>query len=258
MPLAQDLNPRKAWADWAKARRAETQYGVQLRKIARHIGEIIRSFNVRDPQDADLLAIALRRYSDIVALWAPSAAASMIAEVEARQKKQWRKIGAEMGRSFSETFAGPDIGARYRQLMDEQVGLITSLPREAAERVHHLVTQGVVEGKRFTEIIPEIERGGEVSSSRATLIARTETGRVVTNLTQARAESAGSVGYIWRTVKDAQVRPSHRAMEGQFVRWDSPPILDGLTGHAGALPNCRCFCEPVIPMPGERFRAEAA
>jgi uncharacterized protein with gpF-like domain len=36
-------------------------------------------------------------------------------------------------------------------------------------------------------------------------------------------------------------------MEGKFVRWDEPPTLDNLTGHAGALPNCRCRPEPVIP-----------
>jgi hypothetical protein len=30
--------------------------------------------------------------------------------------------------------------------------------------------------------------------------------------------------------------------------WDSPPTLDNLVvGHAGALPNGRCWPEPVIP-----------
>lgn len=42
-------------------------------------------------------------------------------------------------------------------------------------------------------------------------------------------------------------RPSHRAMEGRFVSWDSPPRLDGMTGHAGEFPYCRCYPEPVIP-----------
>ena len=36
-------------------------------------------------------------------------------------------------------------------------------------------------------------------------------------------------------------------MEGKFVRWDSPPTLDGMTGHAGEFPNDRCYPEPVIP-----------
>jgi len=88
---------------------------------------------------------------------------------------------------------------------------------------------------------------GDVARSRALLIARTEVTRTATTLTQARAEHIGSEGYIWRTAGDGDVRPSHRAMNGKFVRWDSPPTLDNLTGHAGCVPNCRCYAEPVIP-----------
>ncbi|MDR0067994.1 phage head morphogenesis protein, partial [Acinetobacter sp. 11520] len=29
--------------------------------------------------------------------------------------------------------------------------------------------------------------------------------------------------------------------------WDNPPTLDNLKGHAGCLPNCRCYPEPSIP-----------
>ena len=57
----------------------------------------------------------------------------------------------------------------------------------------------------------------------------------------------GSLGYIWRTARDGDTRPSHRAMEGKFVKWDEPQLLDGMTGHAGEFPNCRCYPEPVIP-----------
>ena len=42
-------------------------------------------------------------------------------------------------------------------------------------------------------------------------------------------------------------RPAHRAMEGKFIKWSQPPTLDGMTGHAGEFPNCRCHPEPVIP-----------
>lgn len=253
---------KDARSDWLRARRTESQYGVQLRKIARHIGEIIRGFDLNDPTDAELLSWALRRYAEILAPWARSAARLMVAEVSARSDKPWRKISAELGRSFAETFQGPDMDQRFRQLQNEQVVYITSIPLDAAQRVHDLVEQGFTEGKRFTDLVPEIRRGGDVSISKASLIARTETGRVVTNLTQARSESVGSEGYIFRTVRDAQVRPSHRAMEGKFVLWSQPPTLDGITAHAGAFINCRCFPEPVVPMPSEtvrpRFMAEAA
>jgi uncharacterized protein with gpF-like domain len=44
------------------------------------------------------------------------------------------------------------------------------------------------------------------------------------------------------------VRESHKAMNGKFVRWDSPPTLsDGTTTHAGQIYNCRCYPDPVLP-----------
>jgi SPP1 gp7 family putative phage head morphogenesis protein len=130
--------------------------------------------------------------------------------------------------------------------MAQQVHLIRSLPLDAAQRVHKLVIEGHG-SPRASEIAKEIMRSGSVAKSRAELIAQTETSRAATAFTQARAEHIGSDGYIWRTAKDSHVRDSHRHMEGRFVRWESPPTLDGLVGHAGALPRCRCFPSPVIP-----------
>lgn len=129
----------------------------------------------------------------------------------------------------------------------EQVALIKSLPIEAAQRVHALTIEGLENGTRAAEIAKEIRRSGEVSESRANLIARTEVSRTASALTQARAQHIGSEGYIWRTSGDSDVRHSHAQMNGRFVRWDSPPTLDGMTGHAGEYPNCRCYPEPVIP-----------
>ena len=79
------------------------------------------------------------------------------------------------------------------------------------------------------------------------LIARTEVARTASGLTEARARHVGSDGYFWRTAKDADVRDSHRQMEGKFVKWNEPPTLsDGTVTHAGQIYNCRCYAEPVI------------
>ena len=67
-----------------------------------------------------------------------------------------------------------------------------------------------------------------------------------TALTQARAEYIGSTSYRWRTSKDARVRYSHKRMEGVEVDWQRPPTLDGMVGHAGCFPRCRCYCEVIV------------
>ena len=152
-----------------------------------------------------------------------------------------------MSRGLRAEILNAPTGAILGDLMSSQVELITSLPLQAAERVHDLVTTATYSGRRAEQIAQEILRTGAVTESRARLIARTEVSRAQSNLTEARARYVGSDGYIWRTSKDGGVRDSHKEMEGKYVRWGSPPTLDGLVGHAGCLPNCRCWAEPVIP-----------
>ena len=171
----------------------------------------------------------------------------MIAQSDRQDQRAWAKATKEMSLELRRTVQNTPVGNRLKELMNEQVVLIQSIPTQAAERVHKLVLENVAEQGRASEIAEEIKRSGKVASSRATLIARTEVARTASLLTQSRAEHIGSDGYIWRTAHDSDVRPSHKKMEGKFVKWSSPPTLDGLTGHAGQLPNCRCFAEPVIP-----------
>ena len=55
--------------------------------------------------------------------------------------------------------------------------------------------------------------------------------------------------YIWRTVKDSDVRPAHAAREGQTFSWTNPP--EG--GHPGEDYNCRCWAEPVAEIEREEL-----
>lgn len=232
---------------FVQARKAERYYGAQLRKIARHIGELVSGSPPSDILQSAILGDRLRKYAELIAPWAKSVATRMLADVSRRDREVWRSRSLEIGTLLRREIDDAPTGEVMRGLMAEQVGLITSLPTEAAERVHRLVIEGMSNSTRAASVAEEILRTGLVTKSRATLIARTEVGRAHTTLTQARAEHIGSEGYIWRTAHDSDVRPSHRRMEGKFVEWGTPPTLDGLTGHAGALPNCRCYCEPVIP-----------
>lgn len=211
------------------------------------MGAIINGFPAGDPEHLPTISNILRRYADALTEWAEATAGRMLAEVSQQDSKAWMAMAAEMSKSLRDEIRSAPTGEAMRSLLAEQVTLIKSLPLDAAERVHRLTLQGIEDGTRASEIAKEIMRSGEVSVSRAKLIARTEVSRTASNLTQARAEHVGSTGYIWRTSGDSDVRHSHAKMNGEFVAWDAPPTLDGMTGHAGCLPNCRCYPEPVIP-----------
>ncbi len=225
----------------------EKQFARDLRHIAREIGRIVRGHSPTDLPGSSRLSDALRKYSEILSPWAKLKAKTILDQVNRQNQTAWAKETKELSRDIRKEIKDSDVSAAFQQLMAEQVKLIKSMPLEAAERVHKLIIENIDTQGRASELADEIKRTGSVTESRATLIARTEVARAAAVLTQVRAESIGSDGYIWRTAHDGDVRPSHKKMEGKFVKWDSPPTLDNLTGHAGALPNCRCFAEPVLP-----------
>jgi len=246
--LTLDRGPASPRSEWQRARHAERKYLRQLLRIARHIGDLTETgFNPADPASAARLEVMLRRYADTITPWAEAAGWSMVSEVAARDEREWFRVSREMGRALRAEISSAPTGMAMRTALAEQVSLIRSLPIEAAQRVHDLTLKGITEGTRASEIAAEIMRSGKVSASRANLIARTEVSRTASALTQARAEHIGSPGYFWRTAGDTDVRPSHKAMAGEFVAWNAPPTLDGMTGHAGSFPNCRCYPEPVLP-----------
>lgn len=239
-----------AWADAAKSRAeasafvpsraAEKRYARQLKSVAGQVRHILATSS---PADAERL---LREYDKVLEPWARQTAATMTAGVQRKNAQAWRSIAGRMGLDMRALLNAPGIGAAVRDAIADNVSLIRSLVVGAADDVAALIRESLVTGTRAEDLAKRIAEIGEVSESRARTIARTEVSKAGTALTRARAESIGSEGYIWRTAGDTDTRDSHRAMEGKFVPWDSPPTLDGMTGHAGEFPNCRCYPEPVV------------
>ncbi len=60
-------------------------------------------------------------------------------------------------------------------------------------------------------------------------------------LDEKRQRASGIEKYVWHTMDDDRVRPSHAANDGLTFRWDLKPA----TGHPGEDFGCRCWAEPV-------------
>lgn len=191
----------------------------------------------------------LERYADLIEPWSEAVSKRLIDTLVISDDVMWRDRSERISAGLRDLMDS-GTGAVTRSIIDEQVKLFKSLPLQAADRVydiHNQAIEAVVSGKRSSTLTDEIMRTGDVTEARARTIARTEVGRASTSITQARSTAIGSRGYIWRTADDSDVRHSHRKMEGQYVDWAKPPTLDGMTGHAGQFPNCRCYCEVVVP-----------
>lgn len=175
----------------------------------------------------------------------------MFALVEQEEWNQWKSVSEEIGAGLRDVVGNTPVGQVAQDVIYRQIQLMKSLPLEAADRVMDIqqrAMQAVIAGELPDQLYEMIMVSGDVAAGRARTIARTEIGRATSALTQARALAVGSEGYWWR-IKGAGTRDSHYKMRNKFVRWDSPPTLDGMTGHAGCLPNCQCWPEVQIPPP---------
>lgn len=271
---ARQRQEERAEEEFAKHRSAATSYGAQLRALARQVSRIIEAhgpYPKGEPIPSATLARireAMGAYSLGIAPWAKATTWRMISEVNRRNKTAWEKYTQGMGQELRRQLQTAPIGAEVDQLMASQVQLITSLPLEAAQYVHQWSLRAMEEGHRAATQVERIAGQLAVSPSaafqeawenatdpeaflinRATLIARTETARAASVLTQARAKHIGAESYIWKTAGDYKVRPSHRRLAGTVQRWDDPPLSDlpDYHSHPGQVFNCRCLALPIIP-----------
>lgn len=183
----------------------------------------------------------------------------MLNEANRGDQAAWQRLSNSISGQLRNQLLRTPVGETIRELMHLQVGLIRSIPIDAAARVHELAIKAIEQGHRSKEIADDIRAQGAVSAIKATLIARTEVGRAATVFLQARCQHVGITHYIWRTAHDRDVRPGHREMEGTVNEWANPPAVNEngriMHHHPGEIWNCRCYAEPVIPDDEDTTRA---
>jgi SPP1 gp7 family putative phage head morphogenesis protein len=249
-PRAKRLLARKRFL---RARKAEKQYQRQLAAVGNQVGKLIEGLAPGGKViDSRVLSKALRDYSEILKPWARAVTNRMHADVERRDASSWMQLSREMGAELQREIKNAPTGQLFRSLMAEQVSLITSIPREAANRVQRLTREAISStAGRAGEIAKEIMRSGSVAAGRARLIARTETSRTAGLLMEARSRYVGSTHYIWHTSGDSDVREEHKRLNGKTFAWAHPPNAGTSTNpmyyHPGCGPNCRCYAEPILP-----------
>ena len=141
------------------------------------------------------------------------------------------------------TTSGP-IQAAVAQATAANVELIKSIPTQYLEKVGDAVMDNLVEGTRWEDLAKAIEHVGDVTESRAKLIARDQTSKMNGAFNEARQTSLGIDQYIWQTSGDERVREDHAANDGQVFSWNDPPA----TGHPGEDINCRCVAVPYFDL----------
>lgn len=153
----------------------------------------------------------------------------------------------------------PKLKILTNQWSAENGKLITSVVNEALEKTTALMNRAVNEGRTTADVAKELASMGEVSKSRAELIARTETAKLNSQITQYRQRSVGIEYYEWSATSDERTRDSHDVMDGRLCRWDDPTVYSPDNGktwvdrgsgekqHPGESVQCRCVSYPKFP-----------
>ena len=242
--------PSKKRNRWeGKGRAAENDLRIKLNKIVATIRSRLSTALGADYDTLNNIAAEFERLGDNLDDFAFKASTHMLRKVNRTVLGLFIANKEELSPALRRELQDDShISQVYRSLMDEQMKLIQNIPRDVAQQIREKATQYQTEGLRSDDpsLIEFIQERANVARSRAKMIARTQVSAATTSLVQSRATSIGSEGYIWRTSNDAIVRPSHAKLNGTFVRWDKKPDPDGLEGHAGSIPNCRCTCEVVF------------
>lgn len=241
---------------------AEREFAKSLKKIARASAHVVEQHVGPDGVslfDTPEMNRLLEQYSKKIGPWARTQSAKMLAQVQKSNKRAYQNKSKALSTAITLEADDSHIGIIARALLEEQVALIKSIPIEAGRRAQEIALKNILSGTRarpdedtVAQLQKEMGMSEEVAINRAKLIARTETARANAAINQVRAMSVGSGQYRWHNSGDASVRHSHKTLRGKRLQgmifsWDDPPTLDdGMTGHPGTFPNCRCFAEPVF------------
>ncbi|SFE43749.1 phage putative head morphogenesis protein, SPP1 gp7 family [Paenibacillus algorifonticola] len=193
--------------------------------------------------------------------YADAAAMQMVTHLFRDSGRTWRQAARENSKgriiyeALQKEMQGP-VGSQVRLLTKRNAEYIKSMPLHLAQEVNKKVLEESLKGTRASDIAEMIRKDfPHMTWVKANLIARTETSKTSTALTEARSEYIGAAWYVWNSSEDQRVRESHANMDGVLVRWSDPPSPEALVGErnygtypAGGTFNCRCFPSVLLDL----------
>lgn len=190
---------------------------------------------------------------------AESMAAAIGAQTAEFNAEQYRRIlQATVG--VTPMTNEPWLRVLLKNFAEQNAKLIQSLPTEVLKDVEGIARRGLTGGLTVNDMEKEIRARFKTTKARARLIARDQVGKLNAQLTEKRQTQLGIEEYIWNSMDDERVRPSHSVLDGLICRWDDPTVyrrkgetqwrkrgtIGGYIGHPGTDYQCRCFGEPIM------------
>ncbi|QHJ84901.1 MAG: hypothetical protein [Caudoviricetes sp.] len=177
-------------------------------------------------------------------------------KVQFQNKDQFKRnfnnaFGVDIGSVIDKEVLGDTMTAA----ISENVSLIQSIKTDFINDIGSNVFTRFKKGFRHADMINEIRERGNVTYSRAKLIARDQTAKLNAAFEEERSIKLGFDEYVWQGTGDERERESHRVLNGMLCKYSDPTIYsddDGKTwkkrstigafiGKPGEDYQCRCL-----------------
>lgn len=135
----------------------------------------------------------------------------------------------------------------YQLEIDQQVGLIKSIPQQYLTDVQSTVYQSVMEGGNLQRVVDDVRAKYGIAHRRAAFIARDQNNKAKAIIERERRRELGITRAKWRhSGAGKHPRPEHVAFSGKFYDIEQGAYLEGHWTWPGMDPNCRCTDMAVI------------
>lgn len=182
---------------------------------------------------------------------APELAKWFAKSASTRSRAQLMKILKKGGYTveFKMSRAQQDV---LNATIQEQVGLIKSIPQKYLGDVQGAVMRSVSAGRDLSSLYKDLRKNYDITKKRAVLIARDQNNKATATMTRARQLDLGITQAIWLHSHAGKVpRPTHLKNDGKRYDiakgWFDPDPKVNRFIIPGELINCRCVSKSVIP-----------
>lgn len=211
---------------------------------------------VEQAQDAASPAQRIRKILDELARrwtkrfddYAPKLAEAYLQGMFKASDSAFRQALKEAGWSV-EFKMTPAVRDAFNASLEENVGLIRSIPEKYLQQVEGTVMRSYAAGRDLSTMVKELKQLYPAASHRAELIARDQSNKANAVVNRARQMELGVTEAIWmHSHAGKNPRPDHVAANGKRYKIAEGCKISGEFIQPGFAVNCRCTSRPVLPI----------
>lgn len=199
------------------------------------------------------LAAVMQRLASIsITEIAARLSAGLVSRANQQNKEQaQRTFFQAFGIDLTGMLGDGAIKGKMEQAVRENVDLITSIHTDFINDIGEKVFGNLLAGGRHENLIDIIRERGNVTKSRAKLIARDQTSKLNADLTEARNVALGLDIYEWSGTGDERERNSHFVLNGMLCKYSDPTVY---SDDGGKSWKKRSSIGAFIGKPGEDYQ----